>query len=329
MNEEMLIANALASPWAMQPEVLTSYAGALMRRLSGRTPDAGERATVAAAPRNRPGAKMGSTSGSIAVLPLYGAIMQHPSWIEMFGGGTSTDTFTAAFRAAMADDSVSQILIDIDSPGGSVFGVGELAAEIFAARAKKPVVAFANSLAASAAYWIGSAASEFYTTPGGQTGSIGVYMAHEDVSQALANAGIKVELISAGRFKTEGNSFEPLGDDARNNMRSMVNEIYGAFVDDVARGRGVSSAKVLGGMGQGRVLGAKGAMAEGMVDGAMSFADVVRKMQGASRRPMPAGRSASALAMARNELDLVAAGATPRQASPRLDRARREIDLMS
>jgi len=83
-------------------------------------------------------------------------------------------------------------------------GVCELADEIMAARAQKPVVAIANSLAASAAYWIGCAASEFYLTPGGEVGSIGVWQAHQDFSRALDEAGVTTTLISAGKFKVEG-----------------------------------------------------------------------------------------------------------------------------
>ncbi|WP_052688250.1 S49 family peptidase [Xanthomonas sp. MUS 060] len=96
----------------------------------------------------------------------------------------------AALRQALADDTVSQILIDIDSPGGSVYGVAELADQIQSARSIKPVVAVANSLAASAAYWIGCAAGELYVTPGGEVGSIGVWQAHFDYSQALAADGV-------------------------------------------------------------------------------------------------------------------------------------------
>ena len=87
----------------------------------------------------------------------------------------------------------------------SVYGVAELADQIQSARASKPVVAIANSLAASAAYWIGCAAGEFYVTPGGEVGSIGVWQAHFDYSQAIASEGVKPTLISAGKYKVEGN----------------------------------------------------------------------------------------------------------------------------
>ena len=91
----------------------------------------------------------------------------------------------------MREPSISAIVLDVDSPGGSVFGVEELATEIRAARGTKPVVAVANSMAASAAYWIASQADELVITPGGMVGSIGVLTAHEDISKAQEMAGIK------------------------------------------------------------------------------------------------------------------------------------------
>ena len=88
-----------------------------------------------------------------------------------------TEAFGAAFDRAAADSSIGAIVLNIDSPGGSVYGVEELADKIYKARGTKPVYAVANSLAASAAYWIGSAASQLYVTPSGEVGSIGVLAA--------------------------------------------------------------------------------------------------------------------------------------------------------
>jgi ClpP class serine protease len=109
------------------------------------------------------------SSGGIAVLPLYGVVTQRGNMVEDVSGpgSTSTQQFSAALHQLLADDTVGQILIDIDSPGGSVYGVSELADEIQAARSQKPVVAVANSLAASAAYWIGCSAGEFYVSLAG------------------------------------------------------------------------------------------------------------------------------------------------------------------
>lgn len=295
MKHAAFIAQALNTPWALQREVLAAYAGMLARKFAmpaaGGLDDDDHGAPIRAAAPQRNGA---NRSGSIAVVPLYGTVMQRAGMMEICGGGTSIQRFTAAFRDAMADETVSQILIEIDSPGGSVYGVSELFNEILSARSSKTVVAVANSLAASAAYWIGCAATEFYVTPGGEVGSIGVWQAHEDWSQALAEEGIKTTLISAGKFKVEGNPYEPLGEDAQAFMQSRVNDYYGAFVKGVSKGRNVPVDSVRNGMGQGRVLGADAALSEKMVDGILTMDEVIKKMSRNTR----SGRSSLKAAQA-------------------------------
>jgi signal peptide peptidase SppA len=246
-----------------------------------------------------------SAGAGIAVLPLYGVITQRGNMVEDISGpgSTSTQKFTSALRQVLADDTVAQILIDIDSPGGSVYGVSELAAEIMKARTQKPVVAVANSLAASAAYWIGCAAGEFYVTPGGEVGSIGVWQAHFDYSKALEGDGVKPTLISAGKFKVEGNPYVPLDLEALSFMQSRVDDYYNAFAKAVAKGRGLTVNDVREGMGEGRVLGADAALAAKMVDGVATFDEVLAKMQKTARSAQPVG--ASRLKQARAALALI------------------------
>src|SRR5690606_12609791 len=110
---------------------------------------------------------------------------------------------------------VGTIVLDVDSPGGGVYGVAEFAEEIYKARGQKRIVAVANSMAASAAYWIATAADELVVTPGGEVGSIGVYMLHEDWSGAYEKAGIKPTVIKFGENKAEGIDVEPLSESAQ------------------------------------------------------------------------------------------------------------------
>lgn len=292
MNHQFL-AYVLGQPWALRPETIAAYAAVLGRRYARKAgvelapqddaPSAG--VVGAAAPRPATG-----RSGAIAVIPVCGTIVQRANQLDLCEGGTSTQQISAMLSQALADETVGAVLLEIDSPGGSVYGVSELADEIRAARSVKPVVAVANSLAASAAYWLGCAAGEFYCTPGGEVGSIGVWSAHEDVSKALDAVGVKVSLISAGAFKTEGNPYTPLDEEARRFMQSRVDDYYAMFTSAVAKGRSVPVAQVRSGMGQGRVLGAEDALSQKMVDGVMTFAEVVKKMQ----RDMRSARTASA-----------------------------------
>ena len=169
------------TPWAILPEKLEAICEVVRRHAASALPPT---QFAAAHPRRR-------ASGSVAVLPLYGTISQRMGMMESMSGGTSAEAFGKYFRAAVADPDVGSIVIDIDSPGGSVYGIEELASEILDARGEKQIVAVANSLAASAAYWIGSAAHEFVVTPSGEVGSIGVPPAVINaVVDAVAHLGI-------------------------------------------------------------------------------------------------------------------------------------------
>jgi len=308
MNHQLLVAEYLATPWALMP-VRLSAVTAVIARWSGDARASDEVMHSVAADRNARDARrqssVSNSGGGIAVLPLYGIVTQRGNMVDdVSGPGTaSTQQFSNILRAALQDETVSQILIDIDSPGGSVYGVAELADEIISARAQKPVVAIANSLAASAAYWIGCSASEFYVTPGGEVGSIGVWQAHQDYSKAMDEAGIKTTLISAGKFKVEGNPYAPLDEEAQGFMQSRVDDYYAAFTKAVSKGRGVPISQVRDGMGQGRVLGADAALASSMVDGIATFEDVVKKMRRDARAQIKP--NASRLNQARNSLALM------------------------
>ena len=294
MKHALLVSEFLATPWALMPERLQAFSGVISRWSQNIAPSIGVMAGIATnreARAARAQANGRAGGGGIAVLPLYGVVTQRGNMVDDVSGpgSVSTQGFASALQDALNDDTVGSILIDIDSPGGSVYGVGELADQIYQARGQKPIVAIANSLAASAAYWIGCAASEFYVTPGGEVGSIGVYAAHQDISQALEAEGVNVQLISAGKFKTEASPYGPLTDEARAAIQQSVDGYYAMFSKAVSRGRGVSVARVRDGMGQGRCLSATDAQAQDMVDGVMSFDDLVKKMQKSARATRAAG----------------------------------------
>lgn len=221
----------------------------------------------------------GKSQGGTGVIPIRGTISQHAAGdlSSMLAGGTATDQVAEQLRAFLADDAVSKIVLDIDSPGGSSYGVTELANEIYRARGSKPIIALANSLAASAAYWIGSAADQFFVTPGGVVGSVGVYAMHQEVSKMADNLGVKTTFIKAGKYKTLGNQFEPLSDEAIARVQQRVDDVYEQFLHDVAQGRGVSLETVRNGFGEGDVMTAKRAKAEGMVDGIATFEQVLAR----------------------------------------------------
>ena len=270
-----------STPWAITADKLAAILDVLRYHADGGTftaEEVRERIGAAVAPAEQ-------RAEAVAVLPLYGVIAQRADLMTESSGGTSVERFTARFRELVADPNVGAIVLDVDSPGGTVSGVDELAAEIYRARGSKPIVAVANSLAASAAYWIASAADELVVTPSGEVGSIGVLTAHEDMSAMLETEGVRVSLISAGKYKTEGNPYEPLSDEARAALQVRVDGYYDMFVKAVARNRGVSARDVREGYGEGRVVGAVQAKALGMADRVATLDETLARLVKSRRRP--------------------------------------------
>lgn len=253
--------------WVLRPEVLTELADDVSGRLNAHEVIAARTAMAAA---EDTGAEV---TGDLAVIPLRGLLTPRGSFLSfLFGGGSGgVQGFRETFRAAVADDSIASILIDIDSPGGRASLIPEAAADIRAARASKPIVAIANTMAGSGAYWIGSQADEFVISPSGMAGSIGAYYLHEDVSEAAKEAGIKFTFISAGKYKIEGNPYEPLDREAKAAWQRDCDDFYEMFVADVAAGRGVSADTVKSGYGEGRTLPAERAVAAGLADRIETF----------------------------------------------------------
>lgn len=285
MKDLHLIRFALDNEWALLPSKITDMMGVLAFHAAGHkhTP---EEIQALVGESAEPGKK-----GATAILPLRGVIAHRAGGMQESSGGASVERFTAMFRSVMTNDAIGAVIIDVDSPGGTVSGVQEIVAEMLAMRGKKPVVAVANSLMASAAYWIASAADEVVSIPSGTVGSIGVFTAHQDLSKALEKEGVKVTLISAGKFKVAGNPFEPLSDDEKAVIQARVDDAYGLFVKDVAAGRRVSVSDVKSGFGQGRAVPAKEALAAGMIDRIATLDQVAARLathQGRARVGMKA-----------------------------------------
>lgn len=273
MRHDFLIKFLNEYPMAILPSKLAQIEAFLQFRLAG-----GPRVEFEA--QQAPAYEI---AGSVAVLPIFGVIIPRADAFSDMSGGSSLERASKRFRQALEDPAVGAIVLQIDSPGGSVYAVQEFAQEVYAARGRKKIIAIADALSASAAYWIGSAAEQFVVTPSGEVGSIGVVMMHVDYSENLKAEGIKVSYIHAGEHKVEGNSAEPLGDEARTFFQQRVDEYYDAFVGAVARNRGVTRAKVLKDFGQGRVYGAEQAKEVGMVDRIATLAEVIRGLQPRSR----------------------------------------------
>ena len=240
-------------------------------------------------------------SGPVHVLNLSGTIMPRGGMMARMSGGASLDQFGKAFEQAAADTTASAIVLDIDSPGGAVDLVAETAEKVYSARrAGRPIVAVANTLAASAAYWIASAADEIVVTPSGAVGSIGVYGMHDDISKALEQRGITRTLVKAGPRKAEG-AIGPLDDAALKHRQASADYAYDMFVKAVARNRGISAGVVRADpevsaehFGGGRAYPAARAVKLGMADRVATMEDTLARLA-RGRRSVSTARAHLAL----------------------------------
>lgn len=278
------------TPWAIRPEKLAAIRELAILKASGvRLTDEEIEARVGGAR----GSRAPEMAGTVAVVPLYGVIFPKANLMTEMSGATSLQRFTDAFRSALNDPAVTGIVLDVDSPGGLTDMVTETASEIRGSRGRKPIVAVANVDAGSAAYWIAAQADEMVVSPSGSVGSIGIYTAHDDISGAQEKLGVKTTLVSAGKHKVESSPFAPLSDEARAHLQARVDDMYGMFVRDVAKGRGVPVDDVRSGFGEGRMVTARAAVEQGMADRVDTLDATIARVARASAKPV--GQAATSL----------------------------------
>lgn len=249
----------------------------------------------------------GVNSDGIGVIPLYGPIFGKANMMTEMSGATSLEEVSNTLNAMLNDSSVSSIVLDVDSPGGTSDMVQEVGEQIAVGKEHKPIYAIANVMAGSAAYWIASQATNLYSTPSGSVGSVGVYSVHEDQSVKDANEGVKYTFISAGEHKTEGNPHEPLSSEGREYRQEIVDGMYDEFVNNVAKGRGISAEAVLRNFGQGRMVRPEQAMKARMIDGVTSFSNLIGAIANQPRRvKVKAGNGNKSLAVAKSAMNQIA-----------------------
>jgi signal peptide peptidase SppA len=174
----------------------------------------------------------------VAIIPVQG-ILSPDGWC-----GTSYNFIKHGFDCALQDPEVKAIVLDVNSPGGTVEGCFDLADHIYAARGTKPIWAILGESAYSAAYALASSADYITVPRTGGAGSIGIVSCHVDFSKALGAAGVKVTFIQYGERKTDGAGEKPLSDRATSDLQSNVDALGKLFVATVARNRGLKATVI-------------------------------------------------------------------------------------
>jgi capsid assembly protease len=239
-------------------------------------------------------ASMSRTADGVAIIPVLDTLVNRGAWLDSRSGLTSYEGIAAQLRAAGQDPEVRSVLLDISSPGGEAAGMAGLADMIRSVRQTKPVTAFVNDMAASAAYGIASAANEIVISPTSIVGSIGVVMLHADRSGELAAQGVKPTLIFAGSHKVDGNPFEPLSDAVRADLQASVDAHYRQFLAIVEEGRGPRFTADMARATEARTFIGAEAIMRGLADRIASFDEVLASLStlSATHTTRPSGRTA-------------------------------------
>jgi capsid assembly protease len=273
-NYEMIRRVLFNAPLAILPSKLDEIVAAFELRVAG--------VDVAYGQSDSPSPH---AKGNVAVISIMGTIFPHAGMLSRSSGGTSSEEIINAVNEVAADPSVGTVIFRVRSPGGAVPMIKEASNAIAALRRTgKKTVASADHMAASAALWLMSQVEEKVATPSGEIGSLGVLAQHVDYSQADARDGIKTTIIKSSKYKNEANPYEPLGDEAKSEIQRRVNQLHDMFVDDVARGYGITPMAVNKNFGEGRMFSAEEAKARGIISRIETFDETIARLTGMKRR---------------------------------------------
>lgn len=209
------------------------------------------------------------TYNNVAIIPIHGLLTKRRELFSSIFGTTSYEEIFEAMSFALADEKIDKILLDIDSPGGEAGGLFDLVDFIYNARIQKPIYAFANDHAFSAAYAIASACSKIFVNRVSGVGSIGVIATHVDISEADKKAGLKYTTIYAGEKKNDLSPHEPLTENAVSDLQIEVNRLYEIFIETVARNRNTISETVRS--TEAGIYFGRGAIVAGLADELIDF----------------------------------------------------------
>ncbi len=212
----------------------------------------------------------------IAVIPIEGPISTvgiKPSLFEE--GVPSSRDIAEAIEKADEDPNVKAILLEINSPGGSVVATKEIWQAV--KKAKKPVVAYLREVAASGGYYVASAADYIVADEDTLTGSIGVIATFTSLEGLFEKLGVKVNVIKAGKYKDIGSPFRDMTEEERALLQAMINETYQEFLSVIEEGRGEKLSPSWKAYADGRILSGRQAYRIGFVDALGSLEDAVEK----------------------------------------------------
>lgn len=256
-----------SQPWAIVPDMLETIA-AIARRENDPV-----EAVEARLGRPLQNARQVTVRGNVALVPVNGPVFRYANLFTEISGATSLEVLMRDFTTALDDPAVKSIVLVVDSPGGQANGIAEAAAMIRAGSRKKPVTAYVDGAAQSAAYWLASAAGEVVASPTAMVGSIGAVVALDTKKREGT-----VEIVSSQSPNKRPDVTTDIG---RAQIQTLIDSLAQVFVEDVAKYRGVEALTVLSEFGQGASFIASEAKRRGMVNRISTLEEVIAGLSGA------------------------------------------------
>jgi ClpP class serine protease len=283
---ESLIGRIIGTPWVIHAPALQTIAEIAAREM----PDPAnlEAWKALLAPPNReavafrasadlPGARRAQLRDGVAIIPIAGPIFRRANLMTNFSGATALSDIAQDLQLAADDARVKAILLEVDSPGGHADGIAEVAQAIRAMRGRKPIAAYVDGMAGSAAYWLASAAETMVVAPTGVVGSLGAVAIFPPDKPGQPKA---LEIVSS---QTPGKRANPHTDAGRAQLQALIDSLAGVFLADAAENRGISVDALLEATGGGGLVMGANAVSAGLADRVGGFEELLAQLAAGDR----------------------------------------------
>ncbi len=302
----ILLNYCTSSDWAMRLSVLEQMSGIVERHISGAKLSAEEIDAITNERNERVTERKFEIVGATAMIPVTGVIAKHANMVNGCSQpeGTSIETLRDQLAAAIEDPRVESIFLMIESPGGCIDSLADFADDVFAASFKKPVVAFADDLCASAAYWIASQANVIYASQTADVGSIGVYTLYVDSTERAKQEGLKFHIFRSGDNKGVGSPGVEISEANRDAIQERIDAKFEIFLNAIMQGRAGSglTKEDLRTLADGRCFVGQAAVENKLIDG-------IKTLPQAMSTALPAVRTRSSVAAVasaeKNQMDSI------------------------
>ena len=201
----------------------------------------------------------------VAWIKIYGVISQDNN-SSPFARPSGASSIAKRIRDAGEDKNVKAIVLDINSPGGTVASVQNIYSEILKAKQNKKVVALFRDVAASGGFYVAMAADKIVAEPGTITGSVGVIMQTSNLEGLFEKIGVKMIPITSGKYKDIGSAYRPMTEEEKALLQDMVDDTYSQFFEAVKAGRPQVKEEILRQYTDGRVFTGQRAFNLGFID---------------------------------------------------------------